>query len=73
LFVNRLTPGPVLCSIEEKNFKEEMAHVMAAGSDWEKVAKVCDLTPKVSKGAVRDVDRMRTVLIELKNEKKAAV
>ena len=62
-------------STDEKGFKEEMAHVMASGSDWEKVAKVCDLTPKVAGkgGSSRDIDRMRTVLIELKNDKKAAV
>eukprot|EP00455_Lapot_gusevi_P007575 TRINITY_DN1322_c0_g2_i1.p1 TRINITY_DN1322_c0_g2~~TRINITY_DN1322_c0_g2_i1.p1 ORF type:complete len:203 (-),score=90.77 TRINITY_DN1322_c0_g2_i1:257-805(-) len=54
---------------EEKNFRQELAHVMAHGTDWEKVAKFCDLMPKAKES--RDVTRMRSLLIQLKNQKGA--
>ncbi|XP_017282188.1 clathrin light chain B isoform X2 [Kryptolebias marmoratus] len=36
-----------------------------AGSEWERVARLCDFNPKTSKQA-KDVSRMRSVLISLK-------
>jgi hypothetical protein len=47
---------------EETATKEEMAHVMASGSDWEKVAKVCNLGQK----GKDTQDRMRTVLVQVR-------
>lgn len=35
------------------------------GSEWERVARLCDFNPKTSKQA-KDVSRMRSVLISLK-------
>ncbi|XP_010213803.1 PREDICTED: clathrin light chain B [Tinamus guttatus] len=43
-----------------KESKEE-----APGSEWEKVAQLCDFNPKSSKQS-KDVSRMRSVLISLK-------
>lgn len=51
---------------EQKDFQEEMASVMATGTEWEKVAKVADIAPKGGKSGSRDVDRMRTVMIEVR-------
>ncbi len=50
---------------EQKDFQEEMATVMATGTEWEKVAKVADIAPKGGKSGSRDVDRMRMVMIEV--------
>lgn len=35
------------------------------GSEWERVARLCDFNPKTNKQA-KDVSRMRSVLISLK-------
>lgn len=43
-----------------KESKEE-----TPGSEWEKVAQLCDFNPKSSKQS-KDVSRMRSVLISLK-------
>jgi len=37
----------------------------AAGTEWERVARLCDFNPKTNKQA-KDVSRMRSVLISLK-------
>lgn len=56
---------------EEKNWHAEMETTMQFGSDWEKVTKLVNLTtPKGEKPGTSKVDRMRGLLIQLKNEKK---
>jgi len=56
---------------EEKNWHSEMTNTMEFGSDWEKVTKLVNLTtPKGEKPGSSKVDRMRALLIQLKNEKK---
>ena len=37
----------------------------APGTEWERVARLCDFNPKTNKQA-KDVSRMRSVLISLK-------
>jgi len=54
---------------EEKNQLAEMANVMENGTEWEKVHKLVNLTPKPNEkpGSSR-VDRMRGLLIQMKHK-----
>jgi len=55
---------------EEKTSKADIANVNAHGTMWEKVGKEINLQPKVEKGDRKtSTDRMRKLLIQLKNEK----
>lgn len=59
---------------EERNTKADIKNTMENGTQWEKVAKFCDLKPKIEgKGGVQKTDRMRRLLLTLKNEKGAAL
>lgn len=55
---------------EEKQWKSDIAQTNATGSDWEKVAKYCDLKPKQEGkgGQAPKNERMRKLLVSLKNE-----
>jgi len=55
---------------DEKTAKADIANVNAHGTIWEKVAKEVNLQPKAEKGDRKtSTDRMRKLLIQLKNEK----
>ena len=59
-----------LQKIKASNRAAEEAFVSDAedvfpGTEWERVAQICDFNPKSSKQA-KDVSRMRSVLISLK-------
>ncbi len=47
-------------------FVEEMAST-GQGNEWTKVARLCDFNPKVNKNT-KDVSRMRSMLLHLKQE-----
>ncbi|XP_053734484.1 clathrin light chain B isoform X3 [Synchiropus splendidus] len=49
----------------EEAFLAESDGDSPAGSEWERVARLCDFNPKTNKQA-KDVSRMRSVLISLK-------
>jgi len=53
---------------EEKTNLADLESVMQYGTLWEKVARLVDLAPK-SGAKAQDLNRMRTLLIQLKNEK----
>ncbi|XP_059681189.1 clathrin light chain B isoform X11 [Gavia stellata] len=53
-----------LCRASEEAFLKESKEE-TPGSEWEKVAQLCDFNPKSSKQS-KDVSRMRSVLISLK-------
>ncbi|KFO91254.1 Clathrin light chain B, partial [Buceros rhinoceros silvestris] len=53
-----------LCRASEEAFLKESKED-TPGSEWEKVAQLCDFNPKSSKQS-KDVSRMRSVLISLK-------
>jgi len=54
----------------EENYFSEMKDLMEFGAAWEKVGRLVNLTPKSNeKPGTSKVDRMRTLLIQLKNEK----
>uniref|UniRef100_A0A8B9FXB8 Clathrin light chain n=1 Tax=Amazona collaria TaxID=241587 RepID=A0A8B9FXB8_9PSIT len=55
---------PCLCRASEEAFLKESKEE-TPGSEWEKVAQLCDFNPKSSKQS-KDVSRMRSVLISLK-------
>jgi hypothetical protein len=56
---------------DEKEGKVELESVMQNGTMWEKVARMVDLTPNAAKTYKRgDLVRMRTLLVQLKNDKK---
>ncbi|XP_013861564.1 clathrin light chain B isoform X4 [Austrofundulus limnaeus] len=59
---NRLCPS--LARASEEAFLAE-TDGDSAGTEWERVARLCDFNPKTSKQA-KDVSRMRSVLISLK-------
>ncbi|XP_036403624.1 clathrin light chain B isoform X3 [Megalops cyprinoides] len=59
---NRLSPN--LARASEEAFLKECDED-APGSEWERVARLCDFNPKTSKQS-KDVSRMRSVLISLK-------
>ncbi len=40
---------------------------MVPGTEWERVAKLCDFNPKTAKNT-KDVGRMRSVILQLKQE-----
>jgi len=54
----------------EQNYFTEMSDLMEYGAPWEKVGRLVNLTPKPNeKPGTSKVDRMRRLLIQLKNEK----
>ena len=58
-------PPPVLpCRAAEEAMLSDMDE-NNPGTEWERVARLCDFNPKSSKQA-KDVSRMRSVLISLK-------
>ncbi|XP_061090427.1 clathrin light chain B isoform X2 [Conger conger] len=59
---NRLSPS--LARASEEAFLNE-GDEDTPGSEWERVARLCDFNPKTSKQS-KDVSRMRSVLISLK-------
>lgn len=59
----------LLCRTAEEQFVKDRDQ-NAAGSEWERVSKLCDFNPKVSKGN-KDVGRMRSTLLHLKQKPRA--
>uniref|UniRef100_A0AAQ4NXN2 Clathrin light chain n=1 Tax=Gasterosteus aculeatus aculeatus TaxID=481459 RepID=A0AAQ4NXN2_GASAC len=59
---NRLCPS--LLRASEEDFVAE-SNGESPGTEWERVARLCDFNPKTNKQA-KDVSRMRSVLISLK-------
>lgn len=55
---------PPTCRASEEAFLAE-SDGDSPGSEWERVARLCDFNPKTNKQA-KDVSRMRSVLISLK-------
>lgn len=55
---------PSICRASEEAFVAE-SDGDSPGSEWERVARLCDFNPKTNKQA-KDVSRMRSVLISLK-------
>ncbi|XP_040904132.1 clathrin light chain B isoform X1 [Toxotes jaculatrix] len=60
---NRLCPS--LARASEEAFLAESDGDSPTGTEWERVARLCDFNPKTNKQA-KDVSRMRSVLISLK-------
>lgn len=54
----------VACRAAEEAFVNDIDE-SSPGTEWERVARLCDFNPKSSKQA-KDVSRMRSVLISLK-------
>jgi len=48
----------------EKQFVAEDNEI-EPGTEWERIAKLCDFNPKASKGS-KDVSRMRSIILQLK-------
>lgn len=48
----------------EKQFVAEDNEI-EPGTEWERIAKLCDFNPKASKGN-KDVSRMRSIILQLK-------
>lgn len=59
---------------EERDNRTELEATLQNGTEWEKVAKYCDLKPKHDPKVATipgNTERMRTLLIDLKNDKTA--
>ena len=41
-------------------------HEISPGTEWERVAKLCDFNPKTGRTPSKDVGRMRSVILQLK-------
>jgi len=54
---------------DEKNFLVDMENLMKFGSRWEKVNKLVNLAPSAAETGGHGQDRMRKLLIQLKNDK----
>ena len=48
----------------EKEF-ESTTHEIKPGTEWERVAKLCDFNPKSARN-VKDISRLRAVILQLK-------
>ncbi len=48
----------------EKEF-ESSTHEITPGTEWERVAKLCDFNPKSARN-VKDISRLRSVILQLK-------
>lgn len=48
----------------EKQFVAETDEI-EPGTEWERIAKLCDFNPKSNKSS-RDVSRMRSIILQLK-------
>ncbi len=49
----------------EKQFVAELPDEMEPGTEWERIAKLCDFNPKSTKSS-RDVSRLRSIILQLK-------
>lgn len=56
---------------DEQSYRDDLANTMEHGTEWQKVAKMCNLAPKSDKSGVQK-DRMRRLLIQLKSAKDSA-
>jgi hypothetical protein len=54
----------------EKQFVAESDEI-EPGTEWERIAKLCDFNPKSSKTS-KDVSRMRSIILQLKQTPPAA-
>ncbi len=52
--------------MDEKSTKAEIATLFQFGAQWEKVGKLINIAPKANEK--RSVDRMRKLLLTLKND-----
>merc|ERR1712150_313517 len=46
-------------------------HEISPGTEWERVAKLCDFNPKTGRTPAKDVGRMRSVILRLKEASRA--
>lgn len=54
----------MFCRNAEKQFVAEVDEI-EPGTEWERIAKLCDFNPKASKTS-KDVSRMRSIILQLK-------
>ena len=52
-------------STERELAANGVQHPLAPGTEWERIAKLCDFNPKSAKNT-KDVSRMRSVILQLK-------
>jgi len=57
---------------EDKTFVAAPFQPVEPGTEWERVAKLCDFNPKSAKN-VKDVSRMRSILLQLKQTNNGTV
>ena len=55
----------------DKNFIAQIEPIQP-GTEWDRVSKLCDFNPKTAKN-VKDVSRMRSIILQLKSTPTAAV
>lgn len=59
--------GENICTNFRSAEKELVADTepMAPGTEWERIAKLCDFNPKASKHT-KDISRMRSIILQVK-------
>ncbi len=68
-FEESITRAKATNRAEEKQWRSDFEQTNKSGTDWEKVAKYCDLKPRPdTKTNPAKTERMRKLLVQLKNE-----
>lgn len=60
-----LTKNNKISRNAEKQFVAELPDEIEPGTEWERIAKLCDFNPKSAKSS-RDVSRLRSIILQLK-------
>lgn len=55
----------------EKEFVAEVNDI-SPGTEWDRVTKLCDFSGKGNKNSTKDMSRMRSILLQLKQQKNAS-
>merc|ERR1712141_626587 len=65
--LSKLQAANRAASISYEQELETTTTKLVPGTEWERVAKLCDFNPKIAKNT-KDISRMRSVILQLKQE-----
>ena len=60
-------PGPQKGDLINITLNYKFIFQLTPGTEWERVAKLCDFNPKTARNT-KDIGRMRSVILQLKQE-----
>jgi len=70
--LSKLQEANRAASISYEQELETTTEKLIPGTEWERVAKLCDFNPKTARNT-KDVGRMRSVILQLKQEGSAPI